>query len=298
MRLIFFSDPVHPHLPDTAFQTEVAAAKALDLAFDVISYESLIAHKNDSFETLPVLRKNEICILRGWMLTPAQYSSLFTALERHQRILVNTPDAYRHCHYLPENYDIIQNHTAFTVFLPVDSVGFHIDQVFDTVRTFGSAPIVLKDYVKSQKHEWLTACFIPNASDNTNVQQVVNRFLELQGSDLNEGLCFRAFLDFEQVGHHAQSGVPLMREFRQFYFDGQLIARFPYWDQGSYGSDVPDPSLFLSVATRIKSRFFSMDIARLKSGHWKIIELGDGQVTGLPENAHRLDFFKALKDRT
>jgi hypothetical protein len=37
--------------------------------------------------------------------------------------------------------------------------------VMELLRPFGDAPLVLKDYVKSQKHAWDEACFIPSASD-------------------------------------------------------------------------------------------------------------------------------------
>lgn len=33
------------------------------------------------------------------------------------------------------------------------------------LHEFGDRPVIIKDYVKSRKHEWLGACFIPDASD-------------------------------------------------------------------------------------------------------------------------------------
>ncbi|WP_046746158.1 hypothetical protein [Kordia zhangzhouensis] len=36
--------------------------------------------------------------------------------------------------------------------------------------------------------------------------------------------------------------------------------------------------------------------AKKKNGDWIIMELGDGQVAGLPDNADRSDFYKTLKD--
>ncbi|MGH2386983.1 MAG: ATP-grasp domain-containing protein [Chloroflexota bacterium] len=40
-----------------------------------------------------------------------------------------------------------------------------------------------------------------------------------------------------------------------------------------------------------------MDVARRTDGEWTIIELGDGQVAGLPESADGLAFYAALKAR-
>src|SRR5450432_3294033 len=65
------------------------------------------------------------------------------------------------------------------------------DEVMALLRPFGEKPIIVKDYVKSRKHEWNEACYIPCASDRQAVERVVMGFLHLQGEDLNEGLVFR-----------------------------------------------------------------------------------------------------------
>ena len=94
------------------------------------------------------------------------------------------------------------------------------------LRPFGSAAVVVKDFVKSRKHEWAEACFIPSASDRAAVERVVRRFLELQGDDLSEGLVFREFADFEPLGRHPKSGMPLTKEFRLFFLDRQPLPIF------------------------------------------------------------------------
>ncbi|MEK3873410.1 MULTISPECIES: ATP-grasp domain-containing protein [unclassified Paenibacillus] len=40
---------------------------------------------------------------------------------------------------------------------------------------------------------------------------------------------------------------------------------------------------FLEIAKQIRSNFFTMDIAKTEAGGWIVIEVGDGQVSGLPE---------------
>lgn len=39
-----------------------------------------------------------------------------------------------------------------------------------------------------------------------------------------------------------------------------------------------------------------MDVAKKKNGGWIIMELGEEQVTGLPENADKDDFYRKLKE--
>ena len=81
------------------------------------------------------------------------------------------------------------------------------------IQVFGNSPVVVKDYVKSQKHYWSEAFFIPSANSRESVERVVNRFIELQGEDLNEVLVFREFVEFEPLTVYSKSGMPLTKEF-------------------------------------------------------------------------------------
>lgn len=55
-----------------------------------------------------------------------------------------------------------------------------------------------------------------------------------------------------------------------------------YWDSIDYSDEHPVES-FERRARAIPSRFFSMDIAKTTAGEWIVMEIGDGQVSGLPE---------------
>jgi len=48
---------------------------------------------------------------------------------------------------------------------------------------------------------------------------------------------------------------------------------------------------------QVKSRFFTMDIAKRNDGEWAIVELGDAQVAGLPDTADVHKFYQVLSDR-
>ncbi len=47
----------------------------------------------------------------------------------------------------------------------------------------------------------------------------------------------------------------------------------------------------------MRSRFFTMDVARRRDGGWMIVELGDGQVSGLPREADADRSYSALSER-
>jgi ATP-grasp domain-containing protein len=47
----------------------------------------------------------------------------------------------------------------------------------------------------------------------------------------------------------------------------------------------------------VQSRFFTMDVAKRVDGGWMIVELGDGQVAGLPVRADVGAFYRVLAGR-
>lgn len=185
MKLIFCADPLHRSEPDEMYQSEASTVASLGYTFSLIDYEALVNDKDPIKATRRVTQENniEIGIYRGWMLKPFQYEQLYEVLQGKGINLVNNPMAYRHCHLMR------------------------------CLQVFGNSPVVVKDYVKSQKHYWSEAFFIPSANSRESVERVVNRFIELQGKDLNEGLVFREFVEFEPLTIYSKSGMPLTKEF-------------------------------------------------------------------------------------
>ncbi|HZS09288.1 MAG TPA: ATP-grasp domain-containing protein [Blastocatellia bacterium] len=299
MRVIFCSEPFAPARPDPAYESELLAAQRVGLESGLINFEAL-ADDNDpdrAVRRVAIADAPELAVYRGWMLRPEQYSLLYAALGQRGLHLINTPESYRHCHYLPESYPVIREYTPRTLSLKLGE-SFSLAAVMELLEPFGDRLVVLKDYVKSRKHEWDEACFIPSASDQAAVERVVNRFIELQGDQINEGLVFREFVEFEPLTTHSRSGMPLTKEFRLFFLDGELLYALEYWEEGDYSGSSPPSDLFGEVARRVESRFFTMDVARRRDGEWMIVELGDAQVAGLPDNADVTGFYERLKSRS
>ena len=298
MRLIFCADPLDRRRVDSVYEREAEAAQQAGLDYALLNFEALV----DARDALAATRRiapaanPEVAVYRGWMLRPATYEQLYEALAALNIFLINIPLAYRHCHYLPESYPLIAGQTPRSVWLEAKN-GLSIDQIMEALRSFGEKPLILKDYVKSRKHEWAEACYIPSAADRAAVERVVKRFLALQGPELNEGLVFREFVPFEPLATHAKSGMPLTKEFRLFFLNGRRLLAAPYWEAGAYGDLTLPDDLFHETARRVHSRFFTMDVARRLDGVWMIVELGDGQVAGLPEQADASIFYRALAQR-
>jgi ATP-grasp domain, R2K clade family 3 len=296
MKLLFCSDPLQPRAPDSAYEAEVAAAETCGLDYALVDYEALVGggEPQRAIRRVPEQEVPCVGIYRGWMLRPEQYAQLYQALDTRGIQLINSPAAYLHCHYLPESYKVLQGRTPVSAWLRAGPDA-PLDQIMEVLAPFDARPVVVKDFVKSRKHEWADACYIPSAGDRAAVARVVQRFLELQGEDLCEGLVFREFVEFEPIGQHPKSGMPLTREYRSFWLDGEPIYWVPYWEGADYGGMIPPVEQFRDVAAAVQSRFFTMDIAKQRNDGWLVVELGDAQVAGLPETADVRAFYEALR---
>jgi ATP-grasp domain, R2K clade family 3 len=297
MRVLFPSQPFESMSVDAAFEAERRAAQGAGLETCLINAEALDegAHEKAT-RRLPQLEADEVALYRGWMISATSYAALYDALARRRLRLVNDADQYRHCHHLPESYPLIRDHTPKTVWT-TGGRAFDLPAVMEALAPFGDAPLIVKDYVKSQKHRWSEACFIPSARDPEAVRRVVTRFIELQEDGLVGGLVFREFVELEPLATHSKSGMPLTKEFRIFFLDGRPLLSVEYWEEGEYRGERPPEDLFLDVAGRVRSRFFTMDVARRLDGSWIIMEPGDAQVAGLPERLDPKSFYQAVAAR-
>jgi hypothetical protein len=296
MRFIFCSDPLAPRQPDGAFASEAEAVRDLGHPVGLVDFEALVDGDDRAAVRRVPEAAGETAVYRGWMLRPDAYRRLYDALAARGLRLINDPDAYVRAHHLPGWYPALEGHTPRSVWLATRGV-VAMDEVIALLRPFGDGPVFLKDFVKSRKHEWAEACFIPSASDRVTVERVMRCFLELQGSDLEGGLVFREFVELASAGRHPKSGMPLAREQRVFFLDGEPVASVRYWDEADYASpSVPEADL-RGLAAGVKSRFFTMDVAELRGGGFTVIEVGDGQVSGLPDHADRRAFYREIAAR-
>jgi hypothetical protein len=62
----------------------------------------------------------------------------------------------------------------------------------------------------------------------------------------------------------------------------------------AYRASEPPSERFSGIAASVRSRFFTMGLARRRDGDWMIIEVGDGQVSGLPRKSGADAFYEAL----
>lgn len=285
MKIIYCDSVLDNKVIEPDYEEEKKSAVNAGFDFSLVSFEELtVGNITTALRFVKDVESKECGIYRGWMLTPNQYQELYNGLLSKNIELINSPAQYKHCHYLPNAYSKIESKTPKS------------NWTKDLTKEFGDNPIIVKDFVKSEKHNWEEACFIPNASNLDKVKSVVDKFIELRGDSLNEGLVFRQFEELEYLAEHSKSGMPLTKEFRIFFANKKILKVFDYWDEGEYGDTKPELGDFMEMAQRIDSNFFTMDIAKKKNGEWIIMELGDGQVAGLPDNADKNVFYNKLKE--
>ncbi len=292
--IIFCADPLHPRSVDADYLDEWQAAQAAGFEAVLINYEAL-TYEHDATKAIRLIQRGEpiAAMYRGWMLPAEAYRRLYAVLDEREVRLVNTPEQYLEAHHLPEWIEALTEYTPATLVMPLTAGSqVDIDQIMDSLTRFGPRPLILKDYVKSRKHEWEDACFISAADDCVAVERVVRNFIARQGDDLVGGLVFREFVDLQPVGVHPASGMPLFNEYRMFIYGGLPVMVWPYW--GEYADQEPPEGLFRSEMRRIKSPFYTMDVAQRRDGAWIILELGDGQVAGLPEGLNPDEFYSRL----
>ena len=108
--ILFPSDYFNFRELDPEFQTEYeAVAKLPDIKILLFNYDGFVA--GEKIKIYPKEYYSGVCIYRGWMLTPAQYLSLYEFLNNKGITLINTPDEYNYCHLFPSVRDVLGRDT-------------------------------------------------------------------------------------------------------------------------------------------------------------------------------------------
>lgn len=285
---IFCNHPLYPRKVDEDYEDEYEAARK-DFACALFSYEDFMEGKLKLYgEDI-----SGLAIYRGWMMKPEMYRDFYQALELRGIHLINTPEEYERYHLLPGWYEDFKDETALSLW----TKGNNLEDVIHISEALDGAYIV-KDYVKSRKHEWYDACFIKNIQDKGNLETVVNNFITRQGDNLVGGVVLRKFETLKSIGYHQQSGMPLSEEYRVFVYANKILAIDDYWmKKANINITLEEYQWIESIASKINSIFVTIDIARKEDGKLMIMELGDGQVSGL-QQLEPTTFYQAFQSKT
>lgn len=284
VNFLFCNHPLYQRKADEDYEEEYQAA-GLDHPCALFSYEDLERGKLSLYGD----RISGLTIYRGWMMKPEMYAAFYSLLEEKGIVLINTPKEYEKYHTLPGWYSDFAEETAESVW---ESEG-KPEHALSMAKSL-AGPYIVKDYVKSRKHEWYDACFIQDIADRENAEKIIRNFIARQGDSLVGGIVLRRFEALKRTGFHERSGMPLSEEYRAFLYAGRIMMIDNYWAENGEGKISAEEKLWIeSIANRVKSNFATVDIARKEDGSLIIMELGDGQVSGL-QQIKAEDFYEAF----
>ncbi|GAA1977011.1 ATP-grasp domain-containing protein [Kitasatospora viridis] len=274
-------DPLNPRRVDPHYSYEAQLVRGLGGETALVDHDALLA--GDAAEAVRrVPAGTGPAWYRGWMLPVQAYAGFVRALAERGCHLLTSAAAYRTAHELPGWYGTFEGATPDSVWLPADADRGALAEA--AARLGGRGPAIVKDYVKSRKHEWHEACYIPDLADLPALARVVGRFVELQGDYLAGGVVLRRFHRFAPAAGPAGEPDAAARgtEARVWWVDGEPVLTGPHPDTPEV-FPAPDLTLIRSLVRSLGCRFVTTDLALLADGSgWMVVEVGDGQVSDLP----------------
>ena len=273
--LLFPLHPLYPRRPDPHFERAFATSNSLGLSVGLVDHNAV--EKGESAEVVKASWVDREIVYRGWMIDPLRYDELDLALCGVGASLLTSADRYRRVHELPNWYSLFAELTPVSRWTETADLD-ELNRVAEGMQ----GPVILKDYVKSAKHDWDRACFVPEVSDAAALQRVAKAFLEHRGEFFSGGFVIRSFEQF--VGSEA----------RTWWLDGELIATTPHPDEPSATTPKIDFSGLPERISSLNCRFVTCDLALDSDGRTRVVEVGDGQVSDWPEGIDDAELLAAL----
>jgi hypothetical protein len=217
-------------------------------------------------------------VYRGWMMSVNQYDGFGKALADRDVALRTTADSYRAAHEFPGWYDALRPVTPESSW----TTGADVAALVDQARLLGGGPAVLRDFVKSMKHYWDEAAYIPEVADAAGVERVVRRFLELREDAFTGGFVVRRFEEFTGA------------EARTWWIGGRCALITPHPDTPDELPERLDLVEIEPLVADLALPFVTVDVVRRSDGAWRVVELGDGQVSDWPISRGPADLIAAV----
>jgi hypothetical protein len=288
MYILFPSLPIAPSMADPDYASEYQAAQAA--GFSCCLYELEALRGGDLRTALrhcpPAATPETLLVYRGWMLSDTDYTALHSGLSERGYRPLTPPTAYAEAHYLPLAYPHLSGHTPDTLWME----GRDPEQAWQLYQQLADQAAIIKDYVKSAKHRWREACFLPAHTNREDFERIFAAFLVERGRLFEKGIVLRRYHPLLQLGEDLR-GQPIHEECRLFCVDSTIIAHAPFRNPTDLTRNRGD---WEALAARFSNRFITLDVARQEDDSWIVVEAGDGGVSGLPLSIEPDEFYRAL----
>jgi hypothetical protein len=280
MMLLVPADPLRPRRADEHFAAEASAAREAGLDVALVDHDAL-ARPDGARRAVARVPAGADAVYRGWMLRAEHYEAFAAALAERNVTLRTTAAQYRRAHELPGWYPSLEAVTPPSVW----TTGAGRAEFERARLALGPGPAVLRDYVKSMKHYWHEAAFIPDLDDAGTAWTVAHWFRELRDDDFTGGCVLRRFEDFASA------------EVRTWWINGVCALTGPHPDTPSDRPPCePDLAEVRPLVAALRLPFVTVDFAQRADGVWRIVELGDGQVSDRPATIAPSALIGALRD--
>lgn len=156
-------------------------------------------------------------------------------------------------------------------------------------------PLVIKGVTNSKKFQWDTHMFCKDKQDA--IQKT--SLLQQDSMICDQPIIYRKYekLKTFEIGIN---GLPFTNEWRFFYYKDKLIDYEYYWtiaDKPELATISTAAILMVQNVANIvskKNNFFSIDVAEIETGGWKIVEINSGEQSGL-QSINPDSFYKNLR---
>lgn len=262
---------------DEDLQKEYDAVLATGL-FEVALFGYDKWFNEDKLVIRNVPEEERSAVYRGWMMKPEQYRRFYNLLLERNIRLVTGPEQYRLMHIFPNVYEYVKEDTAKMELYPLHT---QID-VEKLKRSFDR--FMVKDHVKSVK-----GTEFPRYFDQNITQEEFDRWMEVfykyRGGLLTGGICIKEFLDLKHYGVQTN-------EYRVFYINHEIATVCRNSGQGNDTAELPKE--LIAKYRNLDSPYYTVDFAELEDGTWRIVEAGDGEVSGLSDGQDYEHYFRVL----
>lgn len=141
---------------------------------------------------------------------------------------------------------------------------------------------VVKGRTNSRKFDWNTKMFAQTRADAIKIATELysDSLLEKQGIIVREYIPLKTF----EIGIN---GLPFTNEWRLFFLGKELLAFDYYWSILDNIKNIKSDVNLIHLANKVanivskKTNFFVIDVAQKETGEWIVIEINDGQMSGL-----------------
>lgn len=167
---------------------------------------------------------------------------------------------------------------------------FELSQITDNKQ------FILKGRTNSKKNQWNELMFAKNK------QEAINIYTQLNNDPFfhEQGIVIREFVPLVELGR-SLSGLPFSNEWRFFFYKNDLICYNFYWSscdvilkKEKCPTSVINCALEAAKIISQKTNFFVIDCALTQENKAIVIEVNDGQMSGLSENSPE-DLYSNLK---